>query len=104
MINYNSKDLVWILTKTDTDNRLWMPYKCTKFQLDQSTSQRVTAIFSSAQKDEEKWKRLESLPTHILETLSTIFFEFGVQSPLVGGHFHSNFGVLQIKDHGVMNV
>ena len=28
MINYNSKDLVWILTKIDTDNFLWMPYKC----------------------------------------------------------------------------
>jgi len=59
MIHYNSMELVRILTKIDTDNRLWMPYKCTKFQLDWSTSLRVTAIFSNVQKDEEEKKNKE---------------------------------------------
>ena len=54
MIDYTSKDLVWILTKIDTDNCLWTPYKCTKFQLDWNTSLRNTVIFSSVQKDKEK--------------------------------------------------
>ena len=53
MIDYNSKDLVRILTKIDTDNCLWMPYKCTKFQLDWSTSLRIL-IISSVWKDEEQ--------------------------------------------------
>jgi len=57
MIDYNSKNLVRILTKIDIDNCLWTPYKCTKFQLNWWMSLRVTAIFSSVQKDEEKtWK------------------------------------------------
>ena len=56
MIDYNSKDLVRILTKIDTDNHLWTPYKCTKFQLEWSMSFRVTAIFSSVQKDEVEKK------------------------------------------------
>ena len=76
MINYNSKDLVRILTKIGTDNFHWMPYKCTKFQLDWSTSLQVTAIFSSVQKDEEK--NLKVLLTHISEMLNVIFLEFGV--------------------------
>ena len=54
MIDYNSKDLVRILTKIDTDNCLWMPYKCTKFQLDWSTSLRIAVIISSVWKDEEQ--------------------------------------------------
>jgi len=78
MIDYNSKGLVWILTKIDTDNRLVIPYKCTKLQLDWSMSLRVTAIFSSVWKDEKEEKKLESLLTHISEMLHTIFFEFGV--------------------------
>jgi len=53
-INYNSKDLVQILTKIDTDTCLWTSYKFTNFQLDWGTSLRVTAIFSSVQKGEEK--------------------------------------------------
>jgi len=79
MIDYNSKDLLRILTKIDIDNCRWTPYKCTKFQLDWSMSLRVTPIFSSVHKDEEKkWKILKSLFSHILETLFTIFFKFGV--------------------------
>ena len=72
MIDYNSKDLVQILTWIDTDNHLCMPYKCTKFQLDWSTSLWVTAIFLSVRKDEEEKKtkkKLESLLTHISKTL-----------------------------------
>ena len=33
MIDYNSTGLVQIFTKTGINNGLWMPYKCTKFQL-----------------------------------------------------------------------
>ena len=46
-------DLVQILTKIDTDNCLWMPYKCTKFQLDWKTSLQVTAIFQVCKKTEK---------------------------------------------------
>jgi len=76
MIDSNSKDLVRILTKIDTDNYLWAPYKCTKFQLDWSTSLRVTVIFSNMRKDEEKTKK--SLLAHISDTLNAVFFKFGV--------------------------
>ena len=78
MIDYNSKDLLRNLTNIDTGNCLWMPYKCTKFQLDFCTSLRVTAIFSSVRKDEQEKTRLESLFTHISETLYAIFFKIGV--------------------------
>ena len=57
MISYNSMDLVWILTKINSDNFLWTPYKCTEFQLHWSTSLQVTAIFSSVWKDEQKTKK-----------------------------------------------
>ena len=59
MIDYNSKDLEWILTKIDTDNRLLTPNKCTKFQLDWRTSLQVTTIFSSVWKDKEEKKNKE---------------------------------------------
>ena len=83
MIDYNSKDLVQILTKIDTDNRLWMTYKFTKFHLDWCPILQVTVIFSSVRKDKEekekKWrKKLENLLTHISKMLYTIFFKFGV--------------------------
>jgi len=51
MIDYNSKDL---FTKIDTDNRLWTPYKCTKFQLYEFASY---SNFSSVQKDKEEGKK-----------------------------------------------
>ena len=81
MIDYNSKDLVWILSKLGTVNCLWMSYKWTKFQRDRSTSLRVTAIFFKCVKRQRKKsqeKNFKSLLTHILETLYTIFFKFGV--------------------------
>ena len=46
MIDYNFKELVRILTKIDTNICLWIPYKCTKFQPNQSTHFRVIADFS----------------------------------------------------------
>ena len=55
----NSKDLERILTKIDADNRLLTPDKCTKFQLDWSTSLWVISIFSSVRKDEEEKKSKE---------------------------------------------
>ena len=59
MIDYNSKDLKWILTKIDTNNCLLTPDKCTKFQLDWSTSLWVIAIFSSVRKDKEETENLK---------------------------------------------
>jgi len=73
MIDYNSKDIERILTKIDTDNYLWTPYKYSKFQLDWSMSLWVTVIFSSVQREEKINKE-----THILEKLYGIFFKFGV--------------------------
>ena len=52
-----SVKLCCVVTKIDTDNHLWTPYKNTKFQLDWSTSLGVTAIFSSVRKDEEELKK-----------------------------------------------
>jgi len=43
MIDYNFKELVQILTKINTNICLLMPYKCTKFQPDQSTHLRGRA-------------------------------------------------------------
>jgi len=61
----------------DTDNCLWTPYKYTKFQLDWSTSLRVTAIFSSVQKDkEEKNSKVCSLIPR--KRVCKIYFKFGV--------------------------
>ena len=77
MMDYNYKDLVRIPTKICTNNSLWIPYKCTEFQLGWSTRLYVEAIFSSVQKDKKKNKnkeKLKSLLTHISETLRTIFF------------------------------
>ena len=41
--------------------------------------------------------------THISEMTSVIYFKFGMQPPIIGGHFHSKFGVFQIKDHKSIN-
>jgi len=62
--------------QNNTDNCLWTPDKCTKFQLDWSTGLQATAIFFKCAKTQRK--KLESLPTHISETLCVIFFKFGV--------------------------
>jgi len=102
MIDHNSKDLVRILTKIDTDNHLRTLYKCTELQLDWSTSLRVTAIFKVCEKTKKK-KNEKNLQVCSLVSCKAIFFKFGEQSPLVGRHLHSNFGVLQTEDHGVMN-
>ena len=57
MVDYNSKDLVWILTKIHTDNCLWTPYKWTKVQLDWSTNLWVTAIFFKCAKRRRRRKK-----------------------------------------------
>ena len=79
MINYNSKDLVQILTKIDNDYCFWTSYKYTNFQLDWSTSLRVKVVFQVRKKTKKKMnKKLKNLLTHILESLYTIFFKFCV--------------------------
>ena len=57
MINYNFKDFVQILTKINTNNCLWMPYKCNKFQPDQSMYMWVRANFVICAKDKEQAKK-----------------------------------------------
>ena len=61
MIDYNSKDLVWILTKIDNDYCLWTPYKCTKFQRDWLTCLRVRLIFQVFEKTNKQKKRRKNL-------------------------------------------
>ena len=55
-VDYNFKELVRILTKIDTNICLLMPYKCTKFQPDQSTHLRVGADFVICAKRRRKKK------------------------------------------------
>ena len=79
-----------------------MPYKCTKFQLDWSTSLWVTVIFSSVQKDKEeknKKKMKKNARKFVLLYLGNTLHDF-LQIwcvVLVGRHLHSNFGVLLDK-------
>jgi len=40
------------------------------------------------------------LVSRILEMPGVIYFNFGIQPPLIGGQFHSKFGDLQVKGHG----
>jgi len=51
------------------------------------------------QKDEKE----TSLFTCISGMVCVIFFNFGMQSSLVGGQLHSTFGINQIKVHRAMN-
>ena len=63
----------------------------------------VRVIFVFVQKEEKKWRtNNETLFTHISETAGAIYFNFGMQLSVIGGHFHWKFGVLQIKVHGSM--
>ena len=113
MIDYNFKELVRILTKIDTSIRLLMPYKCTKFQPDQSTHLQVMADFAICAKRRRRRRRkkrrtkrrtkTETLVSRILETPGVIYFNFGIQPPLIGGQFHSKFGDLLVKGHESMN-
>ena len=61
MINYNFKELVQILTKIYTNICLLMPYKCTKFQPDQSTHLRVRADFVICAKIKTKKEKKKNL-------------------------------------------
>ena len=60
MINYNLKELVQILTKIDTNICLLMPYKCTKFQPDQSTHLQVMADFAICAKRRRRKKKTKN--------------------------------------------
>jgi len=68
MIDYNFEELVRILTKIDTSICLLMAYKCTKFQLDQSTHLQVMADFSICAK--KRRTKNETLVSRILERLA----------------------------------
>ena len=59
-----------------------MPYKYTRYAKRQ-------------RRKIKRSKKHESLLTHMLEMAYQIFFKFGKQSTLVGGHFLSNFGINQ---------
>ena len=56
------------------------------------------------EKEKNEEEKTETLVSCILETPGTIYFNFGIQPPLIGGHFHSKFSDLQVKGHGSMNV
>ena len=51
----------------------------------------------------QKKKKPETLVIHISEMAGAIYFKFGTQPPVIGRHFHGEFGDLWIKDHGSMN-
>jgi len=44
-------------------------------------------------------KKAETLVSRISEKPDAIYFNFGIQPPLIGGHFHSKFGDLPVKGH-----
>ena len=71
MIDYNFKELVRILTKIDTNIFLLMPYKCTKFQPDQTTHLRVIADFAICAK--KRRTKTETLVSRILQTPGVIY-------------------------------
>ena len=54
-------------------------------------------------KKKTKEKKPENLVSHISETSGMIYFNFGIQPPLIGRHFHSKFGDLRVKGHESMN-
>ena len=54
-------------------------------------------------KKKKKRTKTETLLTYISKTAGMICFNFEIQPPLIGGHFHNRFGVLQIKDDRSMN-
>ena len=55
-------------------------------------------------KTKKQRKKHKSLLTYFSETAYVIFFKFGKQSSLVGGHLLSKFGMNRIKDWRVVNV
>ena len=98
IIDYNSKDLVWILTKIGTNDNPWIPYKCIKFQPDRNMGLWVIAIFKCA-----KRQRREEKSTCIVGEADMIFFKCLMLSPLADGHFHSEFSIDQTNDHRAVN-
>ena len=100
IIIYNYKDLSDIFTKFSAHICLWLPYMCAKFQLDRSMRSRVRVVFVFVRKEE----KTETLITRMSEMAGAIYFKFKMYLPVIGGHFHRKFGVLQIKDHRYMNV
>ena len=45
-------------------------------------------------KKKNKGEKTKTLVFHISETPGAIYFNFGIQPPFIGGHFHSKFGDL----------
>ena len=87
---------------------LWLSYMWAKCQRDQRMCSQVRAVFVFVQKEGRKkkptMKKTETLVTHISEMAGAIYFKFGMQLPIIGGCFHSKYGVFQEKDHRSMNV
>ena len=104
IINQNSDDLVRILTKIDTRNRLCIPYKCAKFQSDRITRLGVCWIYEKTKKKKKKpRKKRETLVAHISGVAGAIHFKFGMWPPLIGRRLHNKVYFDRIKDCGVMN-
>ena len=102
-INFHiSMKLCCVVTKIGTRIWLYMSYKRTKFQLDQRMRLWVWANFVICAKRRRKIKP-ETLVSCISETPGAIYLYFGIQLPLLGGHFHSKFGDLRLKGHESMN-
>ena len=63
-------------------------------------------ILRFVRKDKEKKieEKTEALVSSISEIPGVIYFNFGIQPPHIGRHFHSRFGDLQVNGHGSMDV
>ena len=95
--------------QNNTNIRLLMPYKRTKFQPDQSTHLQVRADFVICAKRRRRRRKkkqrtkTETLLSRISETPGATYLNFGIQPSLIGGQFHSKFGDLRVKGHGSMD-
>ena len=106
-ISHNSVNVHRSPTKLGTEIRLNEPFKCAKFQPDPSTHSCFIADLQSVRKEEEKKyeeKKTLTLAACISEMARTIFFKFGMWTPLPRRHFCSNFGFNRIRNHGATKV
>ena len=56
------------------------------------------------EKEKNEEKKLQTLAARISEIPGTIFFKFGMWTPLPSRHVCSNFGFNRIRNHGATKV
>ena len=63
-----------------------------------------TQIIGHEEVEEKTKKKTQTLTARISEKALTIFFKFGMWTPLPSRHFCSNFGFNRIRNHGATKV